>query len=304
MTTITTLLSGGEGVGLGARAAGLTHLEGFELEDAIASVARLNGFNVRTANLFDIDPATLVVPDVLHASPVCTNASVANQSAELNEDGTKESKLDIAMGEKVAQFINVMRPKVFTLENVYQYRHFKAFKLICAALTRNGYMWDYDNLNSADYGVPQTRRRLILRAVRGSLLPMLPQPERWVGWYESIFDLIPTFEPVTANWITRVVKPKINGKMVLVDARNMNREITILDKGQPAMTVLSTICRRPSHIPAVWFNGNGNHISLPAIMRLQSFPDDYKNATPKIIGNSVPPLLYQKIIAPLVECIR
>lgn len=192
MTTITTLLSGGEGVGCGARAAGITHLQGFEYDDAIAQVARDNGFNVITADVMSLDPTTLPIPDILHASPVCKRASGANQSAELNEDGTKEAPEDIAMGEKIAQFIDVMTPRTFTLENVFQYRTFKAFKTICAALSRNGYMWDFDNLNSADYGVPQTRRRLILRAVRGALLPNLPQPEKWVGWHESILDLIPT----------------------------------------------------------------------------------------------------------------
>lgn len=43
MTTIATLFSGGEGVGVGAKAAGLDHLWGIEYDDAIASVARANG---------------------------------------------------------------------------------------------------------------------------------------------------------------------------------------------------------------------------------------------------------------------
>ncbi len=40
--------------------------------------------------------------------------------------------------------------------------------------------------------VPQTRRRMIVRAVRGGMVPYLPQAERWVGWYESISDIIDT----------------------------------------------------------------------------------------------------------------
>lgn len=201
MATIATLFSGGEGVGVGAGTAGLTHLWGIEYDDDIANVARDNGFHVITADVMSVDPATLETPDVLHASPVCKRASVANQSAELNEDGTKEAPEDIAAGEKVAQFIEVMQPRAFTLENVFAYRNFKAFKIICHALDRGGYMWDFDNLNSADYGVPQTRRRLVLRAVRGALLPNLPQPERWVGWYEAIDDLVPTLpESQFAKW--------------------------------------------------------------------------------------------------------
>lgn len=93
MTTFATLFSGGELVGVGMRNAGLVHRWGIELDDAIANVARLNGFNVLTADILDIDPAGLEPVDALHASPPCTRASNANQGAELNDDGTKEAAL-------------------------------------------------------------------------------------------------------------------------------------------------------------------------------------------------------------------
>lgn len=169
MITGATLFSGGELAGVGMRNAGIEHRWGIEIRDDVAQVARNNGFNSITANILDVDPTTMEPVEVLHASPVCTRASSANQSAELNDEGTKESPLDIAMAEKTAQFIDVIQPRIFTLENVYAYRNFKSFKIILAALNRGGYMWDYDNLNSADFGVPQTRRRLILRAVKGAL---------------------------------------------------------------------------------------------------------------------------------------
>lgn len=259
MTTITTLLSGGEGVGCGARAAGITHLQGFEHDDAIAQVARDNGFNVITADVMSLDPTTLPVPDILHASPVCKRASGANQSAELNEDGTKEAPEDVAMGEKIAQFIDVMKPRVFTCENVYAYRHFKAFKTICAALSRNGYMWDFDNLNSADYGVPQTRRRLILRAVRGALLPNLPQPEKWVGWHESILDLIPTLpDSQFAPWQLERLPAEIKGTFY-TDLQNVVREYTLRGTNEPATTVVATLMRRPICDPKAFIVANGKY---------------------------------------------
>jgi DNA (cytosine-5)-methyltransferase 1 len=341
MTTITTLFSGGEGIGTGARAAGLTHLLGIEHSDPIANVARNNGFNVITADIMSIDPATLEVPDVLHASPACKRASTANQSAELNEDGTKEVLEDIAAGEKVAQFIDVMKPRCFTLENVYAYRHFKAFKIICNALNQGGYMWDFDNINAADYGVPQTRRRLFLRAVRGALLPNLPGPERWVSWYESITDLIPTLpESELAPWQMVGIKPNqsfivgsqygqpnniknrtvmlrgktepiftmtVSGithndvKAVLIDGQNAGRGVTIRNHTKPAFTVVSP---NKGAARALFESGRCVSMNMAAYGRFQSFPDDYKNMTPAVVGNAVPPLLYQKIIAPLVEVIR
>lgn len=252
MTTIATLFSGFELVGVGARQAGLSHLWGVEWDDAIAGVARTNGFHTITADVLDIDPHTLPVPDVLHASPVCTRASVANQSAEVNEDGLKESPLDIAMGEKVAQFIDVMTPRVVTIENVYGYRKFRAFKAICAALDRNGYFWDFDNLNTADYGVPQTRRRLILRAVRGALLPNLPAPERWVGWYEAIEDLIPGLpESQFAPWQLARLPEEIKGTFAFSasESNNTIRDIRPYEASEPFGTIKAGEFRRPSSVP-------------------------------------------------------
>lgn len=310
MTTIATLFSGGEGVGVGARTAGLTHLWGVEYDEAIANVARLNGFHIITTDVMTVDPHTLEIPDVLHASPVCKRASVANQSAELNEDGTKEAPEDIAAGEKIAQFIDIMQPKVFTLENVFQYRNFKAFKIICNALNQGGYMWDFDNLNAADYGVPQTRRRLILRAIKGRLLPNLPQPERWVGWYEAIEDLIPYFcRDVSAPWLKRVIRPYTSRPCFMAEAHNMARSPTILLPGSPAMTIVGNLSRRPSHYPSLWIDGQGKHISIKSFARLQSVPDKYQlpnsdQLAGLIIANMVPPLLYQKIVKPLAEAAR
>ncbi len=243
MPTITTLCSGGEGVGVGAQAAGLTHLEGFELQDDIAQVARSNGFNVLTASILDVDPATRPVPDVLHASPECKNASNANAKGE-------ESTIDVEVGRAVARFIEAMRPKVFTLENVYFYRTFEAFRIILAALDKAGYWWDYSHINAADFGVPQTRRRLILRAVRGGLVPMLPRPEPWQGWYEAIEDLIPGLpESQFAEWQLRRMPAEFH-ETALFDGRLRQdfsdfRKYTL--QSEPAATI--TTLYRPSHMP-------------------------------------------------------
>lgn len=261
MTTITTLFSGGELVGEGARAAGLTHLEGFEIKDDIAGVARANGYNVYTANILDVDPTTLQVPDLLHASTICKRASGANQSVELNEDGTKEAPEDIALGEKTAQFIDVMQPRYFTLENVYAYRNFKAFKIICAALSRGGYMWDYDNLNAADYGVPQTRRRLILRAVRGALLPNLPPPVKWVGWYEAIEDLIPELpESRFADWQLERLPTELRTFLINGNGNTNFAEAYpgrgCLEPSEPSHTVV-TISKEGGAFPRAFIVTNG-----------------------------------------------
>ena len=149
-----TLFSGFDGVGCGMKAAGISHRWGIEWRDDVANVARANGFHSITADILTVDPHDMERVDFLHASPPCTNASVANAKAG-------ETELDKALGCKTAEFVEVLRPTVFTLENVWQYRNFHAYKFILTTLERLGYWIDVQHVNSADFGVPQTRRRMI-----------------------------------------------------------------------------------------------------------------------------------------------
>lgn len=181
------LFSGGGLADVGAKAAVFELVAANEMDSKIAEVYRVNhGDHIRVGNILDEDPQDYPDTDLLHASPVCTNASNANPSGE-------ESELDIATAEKTAEFIKAMKPRWFTLENVSGYRKFKAFHIITSALDEFGYFYDVSILNSADFGVPQTRRRLFVRAVLGGFVPPLPPPVKWVGWYEAVADIIHTF---------------------------------------------------------------------------------------------------------------
>ena len=189
-----TYFSGGGGVDWGLRNAGLTPVWAVELEADIAAVYERNfGHSPIVADVRTIDPSELPSVDWFHASPVCTRASVANVNGE-------ESEIDISTAAAVSRALEALEPPFFTMENVVQYRNFQSFKNILATLEKLGYFFTTDNVNCADFGVPQTRKRLIVRASRG-LLPPLPAPVRWIGWYEAIEDLIPTLpESQLAPW--------------------------------------------------------------------------------------------------------
>lgn len=190
-----TLFSGFEGVGVGMRAAGIEHRWSIEYDNAIAEVARANGFHTVTADLLDCAPADFEPVDVLHASPPCPNFSVAKAGAE-------ETELDRALADKVAEFIRVLLPPHFTLENVWKYRQSQSWATIRETLHAEGYWLDVAHVNMSEYGVPQSRKRMIVRAVRGGFVPALPpKAPRVIGWYEAIEDLIPTLpESQFAPW--------------------------------------------------------------------------------------------------------
>lgn len=189
-----TMFTGFGGADVGLMAAGMTPLWGVEYDASIADVYRQNiGDHVIVSDVRTVDYAALPAVDWLHASPSCVRASVANVDAT-------ESAEDIEAAQAVVRALQAHKPLVFTLENVWAYRNFAAFRLILDTIGSMGYFYDFEHVNCADFGVPQTRRRLILRATRG-LLPPMPQPVPWVGWYEAIADLLPTLpESKLAPW--------------------------------------------------------------------------------------------------------
>lgn len=204
MKTFRTLFSGGELFGVGARAAGYVHLDGYEIDPKIAAVARLNGFDVRAADVCEVEYAVLPPTDHLHVSPSCKNASQANTKAG-------ESGADLACADAICRAIRAHQGETFTLENVWQYRAFESFDRIRAALTEANFSYDYWHLNSADYGVPQTRKRLILIARRGLCRIQRPHPTHrkggdmfsppWAGWYAAIADILHALPPTKlAPW--------------------------------------------------------------------------------------------------------
>ena len=247
MPTFASLFSGGGGADIGARNAGYTLAWGLEIDERIAWEANRNlGGHIRVGDILESSLGDFSNVDLLHASPECPNFSVANHRGG-------ESDKDIAMAGKVAEFIRYLRPRFFTLENVGKYRKSQSYSKIVQALNELGYIWDAGMINSADYGVPQTRRRLWLRASRSGLLPNLPPKEKRIGWYEAIEDLIPTLpESRFAKWqlsrLPQAMIDKFVGPILtfIVPGDNAN-SFDIYSADHPARTVGSV--NRQSNTP-------------------------------------------------------
>jgi Site-specific DNA methylase len=174
---------------------------------------------------------------LLHASPVCKQFSNANSNKG-------EAQLDIDCAKKVAEFIQVLQPPSFTLENVEAYRKSKSFHLILEALYSQGYWVQYQVLNSADFGVPQSRRRLILMAVKGGFIPPLPPKQKHIGWYEAIADLVHDLpDSKLADWQLKALPDEIRESLLceFTFSCSENRAIRTADK--PSFTPVSDGCQ-------------------------------------------------------------
>lgn len=288
VTTIATLFSGGGGCEIGATDAGMTPLWAVENDREIAAVYTANiGPHVLVTGVAEIDYSVLPAPDLLHASPVCTSFSQAKTNGG-------ETNADIDSAQAVCRAIRTLQPRWFTLENVIGYRRSMSYRRICSTLTDLGYMWRDETVNAADHGVPQTRRRLILRASRDGMLRSLPVPVPWNGWYSAVEDLIPQLpESRFAPWQiarlkqaamshafliggantsegksgpgvgvseahepTRCVNTSnsMRWRAYLCDTSNAGRDPTVLDEHTPSMTIQAWHGRRPSHMPVSWLS--------------------------------------------------
>lgn len=294
---IGTLFTGAGGADIGAIQAGLTPAWGIEYDPDIANAARLNlGDHIKTMNVLDANPADFARVDVLHASPPCPNFSAAKVNAE-------ETALDIALAAKVAEFISVLKPRFFTLENVRDYAHSKSLKIIIAALSGCGYAVNSWGLNSADYGVPQTRKRLIVVARRDGIKPSKPSPthtetptplfdhrRQWVGWYEAIEDLIPTLpETRLAPWqIARM--PDILTRTMVLAQGGYDNQIVSRNGNEPIFTIIAN--NNQAQMKAVLVTGMHN-TARDATILAESQPfallvDKTGNVTTRCAGEPAP----------------
>lgn len=280
-----------------------------EYDEKISGVYRNNfGQHIVTADVRDVDPKELVKQidgdvEYFHASPVCKNYSQAKSNHA-------EVELDKETAASTAEFINAIKPKVVTIENVKGYKDSEAMKTITDALDANGYTWDADVYNAADYGGYTNRERLIVRAIRDGKLPEKPEKmARKSGWYEAVADIIPTLTEKkngVANWMD--VRLKADG----IDWRNIDKPLYVMgsvyaDGKVPhafADELLPTL-RTKSGDVIVMPDGKVYRAMGRVLARVSGVSDDYKipfseNLSHIIIGNGIPTQLTEHVIAPLL----
>lgn len=280
-----------------------------EYDEKISGVYRNNfGQHIVTADVRDVDPKELVKQidgevEYFHASPVCKNYSQAKSNHA-------EVELDKETAASTAEFINAVKPRVVTIENVKGYKDSDAMKTITDALGANGYTWDADVYNAADYGGYTNRERLIVRAVRDGKLPEKPKKmAHKSGWYEAVADIIPTLTEKkngVAPWMD--IRLKADG----IDWRNIDKPLYVMGSAYAdgkvphafADELLPTL-RTKSGDVIVMPDGKVYRAMGRVLARVSGVSDDYKmpfseNLSHTIIGNGIPTQLTEHVIAPLL----
>lgn len=281
-----------------------------EYDRKISGVYRNNfGQHIVTADVRDVDPKELVKHidgevEYFHASPVCKNYSQAKSNGG-------EVELDKETAKSTADFIDAVKPRVVTIENVKGYKDSEAMKIITQTLDKNGYKWDADVYNAADYGGYTSRERLIVRAVKDGELPEKPKKQpRKGGWLEAVEDILPTLTEKkngVAPWMdTRL---KADG----IDWQKVEKPLYVMGSAYAdgkiphayGDEILPTL-RTKSGDVIIMPGGKVLRADGRVLARITGLGDDYllpktESLAHTIIGNGIPVQLTKGVIAPLLN---
>lgn len=325
------LFSGAGGLDIGFHNAGFDILGCVEIEPAYAASleqnkgpGRLFGpkLNVHCQDIREFDPTPYVgigVECVIGGPPCQTFSAAGRRSGGVL--GTIDPRGRLF--ESYCRILKAISPAVFVFENVYGLpgaNDGAPWREICTSFARLGYELRAEVVDSADYGVPQHRERLIIVGYKNQKLdyrfpvpthgpdsldgpdlvsildaitdlqdPSEPAHE-FDGLYGHLLPLVP--EGLNYSFFTREMgypKPffawrsKFHDFLYKVDRNSPSRTI----KAQPGKFT------GPFH----WKN---RHFTVQELKRLQSFPDEYElvgkfGKIVEQIGNSVPPGLAEVI---------
>ena len=155
------MFCGAGGSSAGARAAGVEVTAGVDMcvTAAATFAANFAEAHVVSSRLEDIRIGSLKREfgeiDLLLASPECTNHTCAKGGAPRDESSRATAML-------VVEYARALRPRWLVLENVIHMRPWSRYKELKRDLNDLGYQLEEHVLDSADFGVPQRRRRLFL----------------------------------------------------------------------------------------------------------------------------------------------
>jgi DNA (cytosine-5)-methyltransferase 1 len=219
----------------------------------------------------------------------CQDFSLAGKRQGLN---VKRGQLYLSMVETVRR----LQPKVFLAENVkglLLWEKGLAVETIMADFAELGYRVKYKLLNTADFGVPETRERVIIVGVRGDVekdfewpaATHSKTPEKdgllpWVTLRDAIGDL--------EEQAVHDTLPNPGYSKAKMFPGTQGNRITSADKPGPTM--------RAEHHGNIEFHYLGHRrLSAREAARIQSFPDDFvfvKSTTDayRQVGNAVAPV--------------
>jgi DNA (cytosine-5)-methyltransferase 1 len=273
-------------------------------------------------------------PDLLVGGPPCVAFSKSGFWLDWKRDGIDPAA---SLLQAYTAVLREARPRHFVLENVYALTFNNkasrpAFERLLHEIDAAGYRFQWKVLNAADYGIPQARPRLfIIGAAKNERLPEFPLASHHGDWErrktsggplphvttgQALDGLMTDPEPeevVRGQWghLLPEISPGDNYLHFtterghpdpLFDWRSRYWSFLLkLDPNKPSPTIQAQ--PGPNVGPFHWEN---RRLRVPELRRLFTYPDDFefvgrRASIQSQIGNSVPPLLGQRVAEVIAE---
>jgi DNA (cytosine-5)-methyltransferase 1 len=313
--------SGAGGMDLGFKYAGFDHVASVEINELFCETIRLNnpdwyviGPPESTGNICNKEEIAsklgAVIPHnfegIFHGGPPCQPFSIAaNQRYKKENENFKRNGFDNQEKGNLLfdyiWFITEFRPKVFLIENVPGLETIdegKQLSYAISTLRSAGYnVFRHKVLNSYEYGVPQSRSRIIIVGTRLDKDFSYPLPDTKI--VPCAFALYKDMNGLENHIIRDHKAESILRYMNLrYGERDTLGRVDRLNPSLPSKTIIAggTKGGGRSHLhPDI-----PRTLSVRESARLQTFPDSYVFTGPSArqftqVGNAVPPLLAMKI---------
>jgi DNA (cytosine-5)-methyltransferase 1 len=232
--------------------------------------------------------------DILTGGFPCQSFSIVAQNPKRLGVKDERGKLFFEM----CRILKDKQPKCFVAENVkgiLTANKRSAFPLILEEFQNSGYDVYYQILNSAEYGVPQKRERVIIVGFRKDLNVKFDFPE-------SIIKKEELYKPLSV-----VIDKQVDDKYFFSDraVAGMMKNRESMNKGRaqditkPCNTVGAHLAKVSlnSTDPVLMENGRYRRFTPREVARIQSFPEDFKivgseTAQYRALGNAIPPVMF------------
>ncbi|MBD9043520.1 MAG: DNA (cytosine-5-)-methyltransferase [Solobacterium sp.] len=232
--------------------------------------------------------------DILTGGFPCQSFSIVAQNPKRLGVKDERGKLFFEM----CRILRERQPKCFIAENVkgiLTANKRSAFPLILKEFEESGYEVQYQILNSADYGVPQKRERVIIVGFRKDLNITFSFPEAEIDDETKYIPLKTVIEKrVDEKYFFS--ERAVAGMMKKRESMNKGRA---QDINKPCNTVGAHLAKVSlnSTDPVLMEGERYRRFTPREVARIQSFPDDFElvgseAAQYRALGNAIPPVMF------------
>lgn len=318
------LFSGAGGFSLGFDRKGFNNVFSIDIEPSFCETYK---YNFPKHNLIQKDICDLTIEeiqylkeydniDVIIGGPPCQGFSIAGNIGRKFIDDPRNR-----LFKEFVRVVEIIKPNFFVMENVARlYTHNKGAtrKEIVSDFEELGYKVDCKILNSADYGVPQIRKRIIF--IGSKIRKKILFPKKKVEKYLTVKEALENYpelesgeKSIIPNHIAMSHSEQMLRKMSFISDGGNRNEIPIQfrPKSGDARKYIKYTSDKPSvtvtgDMRKIFHYSQNRALTVRELAKLQSFPDDFVFKGTRIsqqqqVGNSVPPKMAEAIADVIIK---